>query len=859
MRSNPDEQERLHRLGQYRISRTPPETAFDDITRLLADLFSAPIAFLCTTEAKSNWFKSIIGIDLDEVPRSISFCDHTMKHKGVMVVPDATRDERFAGNPMVTGPHHIRFYAGITLRDADGFALGTLAVADRVPRTVTEQQKDSLHRLASMALDRMELRKVSIELRETVATSEVARQHAVSDNAELRQVIDCLPQAIVLMDAQNNFVLWNKNYEKMFPDMADHFKPGINFEAILRKALKNDRYYKPMDPSAEDIWIKNRLAHFNRNAAITQQNPGDGRWIHYDQHQTADGKKVCVRTDITDDKNAADSFRLLFENNPVPMWVVEKSTLQYIDVNAAALALYGYTRAQFLKMTSLAIRPPSEYQRALDDAKSNFRFDSGEKDWVHLKADGTEILVSSYANPVKYDNREAAIISVIDVTERRKQDARIQYMAEHDALTGLPNRSHFFELIKGSLLEKMRTHHYWSIILVDIDNFKSVNDTLGHYVGDNLIVAVAERLEERVGERGIVSRLGGDEFAVLLPTLIGPEDAHTVAAELVNAFADPLKVRDYDLLVGVSAGVSIGLDNTIDSSNMLKNADLALYKAKSDGRGVFRVYEPQMSLQLMLRREIEQDLRQALAKDQLVIHYQPLMELERGVEVGFEALLRWNHPQKGMISPADFIPIAESSGMIVPIGNWVLKQSCKLAATLQKKLSVAVNISPAQFKSGKLVDVVSAALKKYGLSAHRLELEITESLLLEKSSETLDVLKSLKELGVVIALDDFGTGYSGLGYLNSFPIDKIKIDRSFIKDLGCKPRSKELVRAAINIGHSLGLMTLAEGIETKEQLDILRGLGCQQGQGFLFSPAIPAGQISDALLLHGNPNHRAIA
>ena len=378
-------------------------------------------------------------------------------------------------------------------------------------------------------------------------------------------------------------------------------------------------------------------------------------------------------------------------------------------------------------------------------------------------------------------------------------------------------------------------------------------------MGDELIVAVANRLEERVGDRGIVARLGGDEFAILLPMLTEIGAAETIASELVNAFSDPLKVGDYDLQVGVSAGVSFSLDDSVDSSTLLRNADLALYKAKTDGRGMCRAYEPQMSLQIMMRREVEQDLRQALARDQLVIHYQPLMELERGVEVGFEALLRWNHPQKGMISPAAFIPIAESSGMIVPIGNWVLEQSCKLAATLQKNLSIAVNISPAQFKSGKLVDVVSAALKKYGLDAHRLELEITESLLLEKSSETLDIWKSLKELGVVIALDDFGTGYSGLGYLNSFPIDKIKIDRSFIKDLGTKPRSKELVRAAINMGHSLGLMTLAEGIETQEQLDLLRSLGCQHGQGFLFSPGIPASQIGDALLLHGNRSHRAIA
>ena len=645
----------------------------------------------------------------------------------------------------------------------------------------------------------------------------------------------------------------------MFPDTAPYIKPGISIESIYRLALEKERQFTEMDAAAEEAWIKSRMDRLDQGDSIVEQNFGDRRWIRYDQHLTPDGKKIFVRTDVTDDRNAAESFRLLFENNPVPMWVVEKASLKFIDINAAAVELYGYTREQFLNMTSLEIRPPSEYQRALDDAKTNFRFDSGEKDWLHIKADGTEILVSSYAKPIKYNGTDAAIVAVFDVTERRKQDARIQYLAEHDALTGLPNRRLFLDLLAGSLSKKTQNHRYTSIVLIDIDDFKGVNDTLGHQVGDDLIIAVGNRLEERVGDRGIVARLGGDEFAIMLPMLTELGAAEAVAAELVNAFIAPLKIGDYDLLAGVSAGVSFSMDDSIDSSSLLRNADLALYKAKTDGRGICRVYEPQMSLQIMLRREVERDLRQALVEDQLVIHYQPLMELERGIEVGFEALLRWNHPQKGMISPADFIPIAESSGMIVPIGNWVLEQSCRLAATLQKKLSVAVNISPAQFKSGKLVDVVSAALKKYDLAAHRLELEITESLLLEKSSETLDILKSLKELGVSIALDDFGIGYSGLGYLNSFPIDKIKIDRSFIRDLGIKPRSKELVRAAINMGHSLGLMTLAEGIETQEQLAILRALGCQQGQGFLFSRGIPASQINDALLLHRNPNRRAIA
>jgi diguanylate cyclase (GGDEF)-like protein/PAS domain S-box-containing protein len=566
------------------------------------------------------------------------------------------------------------------------------------------------------------------------------------------------------------------------------------------------------------------------------------------------------RSDVIDDRTTADSFHLLFESSPVPMWIVERSSLRFLAVNAAAVEHYGYTRDQFLNMTSLEIRPAHERQRALDDARNNFTRDSGEKDWIHNKADGTEILVSSYAKPISYGGKDAGIISVFDVTERRRQDARIKFMAEHDALTGLPNRRLFLELLEDAHLQRKQKPSFWSVTLVDIDGFKSINDTFGHYVGDNLIIAVANRLEECMGDRGIVGRLGGDEFAVLIPMLVDPADAHTAASELVKAFTAPLKVREYEILAGVSVGVSVGFDASIDASTMLKNADMALYRAKSDGRGVFRLYEPQMSLQMIVRREMERNLRQALVEDQFDIHYQPLFDLATGKEIGFEGLLRWHHPIEGMIPPLTFVPIAESSGLIVPIGAWVLEQSCTLATTLREDLTIAVNISPAQFKSGKLVEAVSGALAKSGLAARRLELEITESCLLEKTSETVQILQGLKELGVSIALDDFGTGYCGLGYLRSFPFDKIKIDQSFVKDVETTPKSAEIFRAVINIGHSLGLVTLAEGIETKEQLDFLHALGCQQGQGFLFSPAIPAGEIAAELKLEGNPySNRSVA
>jgi diguanylate cyclase (GGDEF)-like protein/PAS domain S-box-containing protein len=628
----------------------------------------------------------------------------------------------------------------------------------------------------------------------------------------------------------------------MLPYVAPMLKPGISYEAVVRKDLENGNYHDSMGGLSKEAWLEGRLQAHKFGGATTDLRLVDGRWIRFEQHQTPDGKKVGVRTDITDVKNAADSFRLLFDNNPVPMFVYNKDSLDYIDVNNAAVAQYGYSRERFLTMNLADIRPPADRQRLFDYIATRSVESNGELDWTHVRADGTEIIVNTYARPIKYQGIDAALATAIDVTERRKYDASIKYQANHDSLTDLPNRRFFLECIESTLLLAQEAS-YTGIILIDIDDFKSVNDTLGHQIGDDLIKRVAEQLKEFIGERGTVGRLGGDEYAILLSKLVEPDDAETMAAELIGLFSIPLNVQGREIQVGVSAGVALGMNSAISAATLLMNADLALYKAKSDGRGVYRLYEPQMSLQLIQYRIIEQDLRHALDRNQLEVHYQPLIGLDNGAIIGFEALLRWKHPERGMIPPASFIPIAESNGMILPIGNWVLQQACTLAATLKNDMFMAVNVSPMQFKSGKLAGAVIDSLKLSGLPPHLLELEITESILLEKSPEMLEVLRHLKALGISIALDDFGTGFSSLGYLNNFPIDKIKIDRSFVIELGVKPKSEVLIRAALSVGQSLGVTTLAEGIETQEQYAILRALGCNQGQGYLISPAIPASQI----------------
>ena len=634
---------------------------------------------------------------------------------------------------------------------------------------------------------------------------QVAQSHSTSERFELRQVLECLPEAIVVMDSMDNIVLWNDSYVRMFPEIADILKPGVSYESVLRHSIRNGHYCEEIDPRKEKKLLRRWLSQHTHYETATDVKFRDGRWIRYQQHKTPDGKKICVRTDVTDDKIKAASFRMLFENNPVPMWVVDKSSQRYVDVNVAALAHYGYTREAFLNMTLIDLRPDRERDRILKDAKANFGVDFGKEDWTHLKADGSEIIVTTYAKPISYENREAALVAAIDVTDRRKAEARIQYLADHDSLTGLPNRRLFLELLEGAFPINRKNTYFTAIVLVDIDNFKDVNDTLGHQTGDALIVSVGNRIEEIVGDRGVVARLGGDEFGILLPMLPVLEDAHDVCNELQAGFTRPMILSEREILVGVSAGLSFSIDNLISASNLLMNADLALYRAKSDGRGVCRTYEPQMSLKLLMHTAMEQDLKSALIKKQFEIHYQPLMDLENNIEVGFEALLRWKHPQKGIIPPATFIPIAETMGSMVAIGQWVLEQSCLFGSRLSPDLKIAVNVSPVQLKTGNLKGAVVQALEKSGLPPDRLELEITETSLLEESAEVRETLQKLKALGVSLVLDDFGTGYSGLRYLSNFPIDKIKIDRSFIRNLGIEPQADALVRATINLGQSLGL------------------------------------------------------
>ncbi len=423
------------------------------------------------------------------------------------------------------------------------------------------------------------------------------------------------------------------------------------------------------------------------------------------------------------------------------------------------------------------------------------------------------------------------------------QNARIFFMAHHDALTGLPNRLMFHDRLQEALMQQRRWGDGIALLCLDLDHFKQVNDTLGHPVGDMLLKAVAGRLRECVRDGDMVARLGGDEFAVLQCGARQPERASELAQRIVEKLGAPYDLGGDRAVVGASVGIAVVTPDLCSADTLLRSADLALYRAKADGRGSFRLFESGMDEQMRARRTLERDLREALAQNEFEVFYQPVFHLQGQCVSGFEALIRWRHPDRGLIPPVQFIPIAEELGLIVPMGEWVLAQACADAVTWPGDVMVAVNLSPVQFYSPGLVAAVRQALQRSGLPARRLELEITESALLQDSKTVLATLHELRALGLRTALDDFGTGYSSLSYLRSFPFDKLKIDQSFVREMAYRPDCRAIVKSVLDLAHELGMTTTAEGVETEEQLDQLRRDGCTEVQGFLFDRPRPAADI----------------
>ena len=450
------------------------------------------------------------------------------------------------------------------------------------------------------------------------------------------------------------------------------------------------------------------------------------------------------------------------------------------------------------------------------------------------------------------DQRDQAlyILGVVDdVTERKLAETRIARLAHYDPLTDVPNGTLFREQLMREL-SFVRRGAKLAVLCLDLDHFKSINDTLGHQAGDALLKEVAQRIRSCLNEGDLIARLGGDEFAVVRTGLQHPKEAEAFAQQLREIVAGhTYDLKGHQTGSDLSVGIALAPEDGLEIDELLNHADLALYGAKAEGRGSYRYYEPEMNARMKRRRSLEVDLRAALLKNEFVLYYQPILDLETEVIAGCEALLRWQHPQRGMVLPAEFVPVAEETGLINSIGEWVLKQACSDATAWPSSVRVAVNVSPAQFRNSALPLVGVGALAESGLPAHRLELEITESVLMQNNESSLLTLHQLRELGVRIALDDFGTGYSSLSYLRSFPFDRIKIDRSFVADLLDGNEAVAIVHAILSLASSLKMQTTAEGVETAVQQRLLQAAGCDEMQGYLFSQPLPASGIGELIRL----------
>ena len=680
---------------------------------------------------------------------------------------------------------------------------------------------------------------------------DVARQRAQADAAivearrsheRLREAIDILPQGIVFLDAEGRYILWNKKYAEIYNRSSDQFATGAKLQDTIRVGVARGDY--PEALGREDDWIAERVNKMFHPGERHEQKLADGRVILIEERLTDDGGVVGLRVDITELKQREESFRLLFESNPVPMIVCALADERILSVNDAAAEHYGYTRAEFEKLT---IRQLQAFEASPPWVGDHAADEQAARTWKHIKANGELIDLAIYSRQLVYNEQPAVMLALMDITERKRAEMRLAFMAHHDALTGLPNRNLLRQRLDETLSHVRRSGEKLAVLFLGLDNFKGVNDSLGHEIGDKLLRGVARRLRSTLREEDALARLNSDEFAIIQTGIHRPEDAVLLTRRLLDAIGETFLLDGHSVVIGASVGIAMAPGDGDESERLLKNADMALSRAKNDTRGTFSFFETGMDARAQARRKIENDLRAAIQDDQLRPYYQPLVDLKTGRITGCEALVRWPHPEHGMISPGDFIPVAEDTGLINVLGAQILRRACNDAARWPDEVRVAVNLSPLQFRVGNLLSVVMDALKNSGLPPRRLELEITETLLLEKSNQVLATLHALRALGVRISMDDFGTGYSSLSYLRSFPFDKIKIDQSFVRDLSANRDAQAIVSSIINLGMGLGVTITAEGVETEAELACLRYEGCHEGQGFLFSRARPNEEIVELL------------
>ncbi len=852
---------RMAAAETFDMLNTAAEPQFDAVCRIAAHIFRAPIAIIPLVVETRLLFKARFGLDVDSCEREASFCDLTIRggRGRVLVVPDLAQDPRFAESPLVRGPPHARFYAGVALGLDAGSCVGTICVMDRAPRfDFTDEQVAQLKDLAQIVEAHLRLRDArlaserEIERRrrvEALLTEREARLRAAHTARAMAERTACFGHWSI--DLADGTVQWSDGISRIF-DRNPSLKPLSLAEHLSfyhpedRLTLHGRLLAAAADPGHAEIAYEHR-SRILRPSGEERIVSVHGVIERDDAGQVTTLHGVCL--DVTDHVHAERQQRETLELLRTTLETMDQGLLMIgpddrIGVlNRRAHDLLGlpddvlHEGASYTEVRDHQARA-GEFARASTELRRCLETESLQSTpFVYERERPNGLILEVRSAPLSTGGQ---VRTFTDITDRKRREAVIEHMARHDALTGLPNRRLFHETL-GQELAKIGSGGEVAVLCCDLDRFKAVNDTFGHSAGDALLRELARRLLAVLREEDLVARLGGDEFAIILPIQGRSDLARTVAARAIEAVGQPLEIEGHLTNVGLSIGIAVAPRDGAEPEQLFKNADIALYRAKEAGRNTFRFYEPALDAQIVARNFLELDLREAVHSGGMTLRYQPIFDLATGRLCGFEALLRWFHPRRGMISPAEFIPLAEETGLIVSIGEWVLREASSEAVDWPSDLRVAVNVSSIQLRRPGLEQAVLGALAASGLQPGRLELEITESAMLVDADGVFACLGRLRGMGVHIALDDFGTGFSSLSHLTHFLFDKIKIDCSFVRRID-EPISAAVVRAVTGLGAQLHATVTAEGVETAEQLNRVRQAGCTQVQGYLYGGPMTASE-----------------
>ncbi|TFW04954.1 EAL domain-containing protein [Oxalobacteraceae bacterium OM1] len=853
--------QRLQALHSLHILDTAPEAVFDRLTRFAVTACETPIAAITLIDERRQWFKSAVGLDIPETDRAIAFCAHAIQGTGLFIVEDAAQHPLFADNPLVTGPPHLRFYAGAPLRMASGHALGALAVMDRVPRKLTPAQETTLLLLAEQVIGHIELRQQRLDLESLAHQLEQANGSLMRQTRRLTEAQRIAGIGSWEYDSASGVLTCSPEVYRMFGLPPRERETTLSFlssvhaedrEMVERSIAATVLHGRPLD-------VQHRIVRPG----------GEIRQVHQraEPHPGPAGSVMLAGTvqDVTDEHRSQQELHLLRTSidriNDIVM-ITEAEPLdepgpRIVFLNAAFERITGYPVAEVMQRSPRFLQGRRTDRAELDRVRQALaRHEPVTAEFINYRKDGSEFWMETNIAPVVGPNGRLTHFVAIerDVTQRKHNEAEIERLAFYDQLTGLANRRLLMDRLQHALNQARRTTRTGALLFIDLDHFKTLNDTLGHDKGDLLLRAVGERLSRHTRRSNTVARLGGDEFIVMLEDLhadplAAAAHAELAAEKILGAFAEPFMLGDFEYGCTASVGVALFSNIVNDADDVMRRADIAMYHAKASGRGTARFFDPELQEAISRRVAIEHDMKVALNQGQFVLHYQPQWKRTGGI-TGVEALIRWQHPGQGMVYPNAFIALAEESDLILRLGQWVLQEALQtLQAWTQQEatrgLTVAINVSVREFRHPDFAHRTLHAISAAGIDPRRLKLELTEGLLIEDFEDVVETMELLKSRGIGFSLDDFGTGYSSLRYLQRLPLDQLKIDQSFVRHVTESESDAAIARTILTLGQTLGMDVIAEGVETEQQRQFLETQGCDDYQGFLFCRPLPAQAVPE--------------